>query len=454
MLYCQVNPLTGQKIRSWKCHGENDISQALINAEEAFTKWQRESFEERSAMFRRLSEILRKNQHKYSLVITQEMGKPIAQSRDEIEKCAYVCDYYALNAERYLSFENKASAASRSYIRFDPLGVVLGIMPWNFPFWQVFRFAVPTLMAGNVSILKHAFNVPQCSLLIEEAFKQAGAKEGVFQNLMISNSKAIELILDSRVAAVALTGSEIAGMSVAQAAGKALKPCVLELGGSDPFIVLDDVDLSIVCAAAIKGRIQNSGQSCIAAKRFIILESIHDAFVEELKKQLSNVKMGNPMDPSVDVGPLAKMDLLKKLHRQVMDSVVDGARIEFGGEPLEGEGAYYPPTILTHVRKGQPAYEEELFGPVVAVIKAKDTEDAIRIANDTPYGLGASIWTKKSSHAEHIAGRIQAGCVFINENVMSDPRVPLGGIKRSGYGRELSEYGIREFVNIKTVWVK
>jgi succinate-semialdehyde dehydrogenase/glutarate-semialdehyde dehydrogenase len=454
MGYEQINPATGESFGSREYHSEAEIESVLNRARDTYSRWRKTSFADRARLFRTAAQILRDRCSEFAEVMVREMGKPIAQAEGEVEKCALGCDFYALNAERFLTPEDKTSDASKSYIRFDPLGVVLTIMPWNFPFWQVFRFAAPALMAGNTAILKHASNVPECAEKIVSVFEEAGFPEGVFQNLFISGARASELVGDSRIAAVTLTGSEDAGRSVASAAGKAIKPTVLELGGSDPFIVLDDADVQAVAEFAVKGRAQNSGQSCIAAKRFVVMASVHDAFVDAFVDAFGAVAVGDPMEPGTGIGPLARQDLVDDLHQQVTASIEAGATAVLGGSPVEGAGSFYPPTILTGVGPGMPAYEEELFGPAAAVICASDEAEAIRIANDTPYGLGASIWTADSERGERVAAEIEAGNVFVNGNTKSDPRIPFGGIKLSGYGRELSDYGIREFVNIKTVWVK
>ena len=385
--------------------------------------------------------------------MTLEMGKPISQAEAEAEKCAWVCDYYADNAESILKEEFIQTDASESYVRFDPLGVVLAVMPWNFPFWQVFRFAAPALMAGNVGILKHASNVPMCAEAIENIFLEAGFPEGAFKNLVISSKPVKNIIDNPLVKAATLTGSENAGRNVAERSGKNLKKTVMELGGSDPFIILPDADLEKASSVAVTARMINNGQSCIAAKRFIITEAVYDEFLELFLSKMQAVKMGDPMNPETELGPLARKDLMLELDEQVKQSVEAGAEILTGGKPVDGKGYFYPPTVLVNIGKGSPAYEQELFGPVASVIKAKDEADAIRIANDTDFGLGASLWTNNIQHAKELAKEIESGSVFINGLVKSDPRLPFGGIKISGYGRELSHYGIKEFVNIKTVWI-
>jgi succinate-semialdehyde dehydrogenase/glutarate-semialdehyde dehydrogenase len=403
---------------------------------------------------KRVARELRNNKFEYAGFITLEMGKPIRDAEAEIEKCALGCDYYAENAEKFLQEELKSTEASTSKVCYEPLGVILAVMPWNFPFWQVFRFAAPTLMAGNVGILKHASNVPQCSLAIETVFTRAGLPEGVFQSLLVGSSAVESLIAHPVIQAVTLTGSSAAGQKVASAAGHHLKKSVLELGGSDPFIVLEDADLEKAAQGAVQGRFVNGGQSCIAAKRFIVLESVADAFEALVEEKIEKIIQGDPMDTKTQMGPMARRDLREELHRQVEASISQGAVLRAGGKIPEGSGAFYPPTLLTNVRKGMPVYDEETFGPVLPVIRVTSLQEAIEVANDTPYGLGATLWTENTTRAEQLTAQIQAGSVFINSIVKSDPRLPFGGIKQSGYGRELSEWGIREFVNIKTVLIQ
>jgi succinate-semialdehyde dehydrogenase/glutarate-semialdehyde dehydrogenase len=382
-----------------------------------------------------------------------EMGKPIVQGVAEIQKCALACDYYAEHGAGYLAAQPRESDAALSYVRFDPLGPVLAVMPWNFPFWQVFRFAAPALMAGNAGLLKHASNVPRCALEIEQIFRAARFPEHLFSTLLIGSAGVATLIADPRVVAVTLTGSESAGSQVAAAAGRALKKTVLELGGSDPFIVLADADLELAARTAASGRLVNSGQSCIAAKRFIVVEAIADRFLERFVAEMESRRMGDPLDPETQVGPQARVELRDALHRQVEESVRRGAKLLLGGRVPPGRGAFYPPTVLDAVDRGMPAFDEETFGPAAAVIRARDEAHAIALANDSRFGLGASLWPRARACAERLAAEIEAGSVFVNGLVKSDPRLPFGGIKRSGYGRELSEYGLREFVNVKTVWI-
>jgi len=449
-----VNPATGQTIRDYPEHDEPEVAARLERAEQAFVSWRKVPFAERGRLMRAAGDILRDRAGDYGRLITEEMGKPIAAAEGEVDKCAWVCDFYAENAERFLSAEPVGTDASRSLVRYDPLGPVLAIMPWNFPFWQVFRFAAPALMAGNVGLLKHAGNVPGTALAIEEVFRDAGFPEGVFTTLLIPSSRVAELIRHPAVRAVTLTGSDKAGMEVAAEAGRQLKKTVLELGGSDPFIVLADADPVETAKQAAKARTINTGQSCIAAKRFIVEEPIADRFEEEMVKAMEALKVGDPMDRGIEIGPMAREDLLDDLDDQVRRSVEAGAELKTGGKRLDGEGWFYPPTVLSGVRPGMPAFDEETFGPVAAVIRARDTDEAIELANRSRFGLGASIWTADSIRAEALASEIEAGSVFVNGMVKSDPRLPFGGIKTSGYGRELADVGIREFVNIKTVWVK
>jgi len=399
---------------------------------------------------REAAQILRTRRAEYARTMTLEMGKPIVQGEAEVDKCAWACEYYADHAEAFLAEQPRETEASRSYVRFDPLGPVLAVMPWNFPFWQVFRFAAPALMAGNAGVLKHASNVPRSALAIEEVFREAGFPRGLFSTVLVGSSAVAGLIADPRIVAVTLTGSELAGSKVAEQAGHALKKTVLELGGSDPFIVLADADIGAAARTAADARLINSGQSCIAAKRFIVVEPVADQFLDRFLDELRSRRMGDPLVRGTQVGPQARIDLRDLLHEQVAESVKRGAKLLLGGEVPAGKGAFYPPTLLAAVDKGMPAFDEETFGPVAAVIRAKDEADAVRLANDSTFGLGASLWTEDRVRAERLAAQIEAGSVFVNGVVKSDPRLPFGGIKRSGYGRELSEYGIREFVNVKT----
>jgi len=449
-----INPANGQLLREYDEHTDAQVEQKLQEADKAFAHLRRMPFQERAKRMLAAADVIERERESYARQMTEEMGKPIKQAAAEIDKCAWVCRYYAENAERFLSPEPAETGDARSYVRFDPLGTVLAIMPWNFPFWQVFRFAAPALMAGNTGLLKHASNVAGSALAIEDVFREAGFPEAAFTALLIPSAKVAEVIGHPVVAAVTLTGSERAGAAVAQQAGKQLKKTVLELGGSDPFIVLGDVDLAHAVGQAVKSRTINSGQSCIAAKRFIVEASVVEKFTEAMVEQVKSLKVGDPMDRETDIGPLARGDLRDSLHDQVQRSVESGAKLLVGGEQLGGEGSFYSPTVLGDVRPGMAAFEEETFGPVAAIISAKDADQAVQLANQSRYGLGASIWTGDVERGERLAAEVESGCVFINEFVKSDPRVPFGGVKRSGYGRELAHFGIREFTNIKTVWVE
>lgn len=449
-----INPHTGKLVKSFEEFSNQKVKEILDNSQLTFRNWRNTEIAIRKKLMLKAANVLRDNKQKYSGLMTLEMGKPISQAQAEVEKCAWVCEYYAEFAEKILIEEIIPTDASESFIRFDPLGVILAVMPWNFPFWQVFRFAAPALMAGNIGLLKHASNVPQCALAIEEVFRGAGFPEYSFSTLLIGSNSVNEIISNDIIKAVTLTGSDYAGRKVAEQCGKMLKKSVMELGGSDPFIVLKDVDIDSAVATAVTARLINNGQSCIAAKRFIVEQGIYSEFAEKFVAKMENTKIGNPMDEETELGPLAREDLLFELDGQVKKSVELGAKILTGGYRLAQEGNYYAPTILCDITKGMPAYDEELFGPVASLILAKDENDAIKIANDTCFGLGASLWTKDINKAKNLAREIEAGSVFINGMVKSDPRLPFGGVKLSGYGRELSHYGIKEFVNIKTVWVK
>ena len=448
-----VNPATDEVLETLDETSPAEIERSLARAHATFLEWRDTAFARRAERMRNAARVLRAHKAEYARTMTIEMGKPISQSDAEVEKCAWVCEYYAEHAEAFLSEQPRETDGSRSYVRFDPLGPVLAVMPWNFPFWQVFRFAAPALMAGNTGVLKHASNVPRCALSIEAVFREAGFPDGTFRTLLVGSSAVAGLIGDARIAAVTLTGSDHAGRVVGEQAGRAIKTSVLELGGSDPFIVLADADVTAAARAAAAARLVNSGQSCIAAKRFIAVEPIADRFLDLFKAELSSRKMGDPLDPKTQVGPQARPDLRAELHKQVEESIKRGARRLLPREIPAGKGAFYPPTLLVAVAKGMPAFDAETFGPVAAFIRARDEGDAIRLANDSAFGLGASLWTRDRNRAASLAARIEAGCVFVNGIVKSDPRLPFGGIKRSGYGRELSEYGIREFVNIKSVWM-
>ncbi len=450
-----INPATGKIFARTRELTDAELEKKLARASAQFAKWRETSFAERAACMKKLAKHLRAKKTSIAKIMTAEVGKTIKASLGEVEKCAWVVEYYAEHAEKILAPEIIATDARESYVRFDPLGVVLAVMPWNFPLWQVFRFAAPALMAGNVGVLKHASNVQKSAEAIEKVFTAAGFPLGAFQNLAISSGRVERVIRDKRVVAVTLTGSEGAGSKVARVAGEELKKCVLELGGSDPFIVLKDADIDVACASAVAARMQgNVGQSCIAAKRFIVDAKIEKKFLDGITKNLARLKVGDPTNDATDVGPMASEQMVETIEKQVKDSVKLGARLIFGGKRLSGAGFFYQPTILARVRKSMPAYDEELFGPVLAVMTFKTEEEAIQIANDTVYGLGATIFTKNITKAKKFAQHIEAGAVFVNSQVKSDPRLPFGGIKKSGYGRELSTYGIKEFVNIKTVWVK
>jgi succinate-semialdehyde dehydrogenase/glutarate-semialdehyde dehydrogenase len=448
-----INPTTDEIIGTYETHGEKEIEARLTTAETAFQAWRMSPFGERRARLAETSRVLSQRQDELAELMTLEMGKPIVEAEAEIEKCGWVCEYYAENGEQFLTPEPATSDGSEAFVRFDPLGPILAVMPWNFPFWQVFRFAAPALMAGNVGLLKHASNVPGCALAIEQVFAQAGYPEGAFSTLLIGSEAVERVIADQRVAAVTLTGSEPAGRAVAAAAGSHLKKTVLELGGSDPFIVLADADPVAVAKAAAFSRCLNAGQSCIAAKRFIVEEAVADRFEEALKKAMLELRLGPPTDRRMRIGPLARRDLRDELHDQVERSVAAGARLICGGLPHNGAGCFYHATVLVDVEPGNPAFEEELFGPVAAVIRARDAEHAVELANRSSFGLGASIWTGDPERGKALAPQIEAGAVFVNGIVKSDPRLPFGGIKSSGYGRELGAFGIREFVNVKTVWI-
>ena len=454
MPIASINPATGETLRSFEALSDSQIEKKIALAAEAFIKHRRTSFSERAEKMMSAAGVLEDDKKGISETMTTEMGKPIKAAIAELEKCASVCRFYAENAERFLADEEIETNATRSYIHYQPLGPVLAVMPWNFPFWQVFRFAAPALMAGNVGLLKHASNVPASALAIEDVLHQAGFHKGVFQTLLIGSEQVDRVIEDPRVVAVTLTGSEPAGSHVASVAGKLIKKTLLELGGSDPFIVMPSADLEEAVKTAVTARTINNGQSCIAAKRFIVAGEIFGEFEQRFVKAMEALNIGNPMDDTVQIGPLATARILADLEAQVNKTVELGARILTGGKRLEHAGFYYAPTVLTDIPEDSPAYSEELFGPVASLFRAGDIDEAIRIANDTSFGLGASAWTNDKAEQERFIEELEAGCVFINGMVASDPRLPFGGVKRSGYGRELGAHGIREFVNIKTVWVK
>jgi succinate-semialdehyde dehydrogenase/glutarate-semialdehyde dehydrogenase len=448
-----INPATGQSLASFETLSQADIDAALDKAVAAQRAWAQQPVETRQAVLRSLAKTLRDSAATYAALITAEMGKPMAEALAEIEKCAWTCDHYAEHGPAYLASEPVETSASRSYVAFDPLGVVLAIMPWNFPFWQFFRFAAPAIMAGNGMLLKHASNVPQCAVAIERVCADAGLPAGLMRTLLIGADQVEALIADPRVAAVTLTGSSEVGAKVAAQAGGELKKQVLELGGSDPFIVLADADIDAAAKAAATSRFRNAGQSCIAAKRFIVVDEIADAFTAAFQREIEALVVGDPTSEASTVGPMARDNLRQDLIAQVDASVKLGARIVTGGHALDGPGFFYAPTLLDHVTTDMPVFTEETFGPVAALIRVKDVEEAVRLANDTEYGLGAAIWSRDTAKAQIIARRIEAGSVFINAVVASDARVPFGGVKKSGYGRELGALGLREFTNIKTVWI-
>jgi succinate-semialdehyde dehydrogenase/glutarate-semialdehyde dehydrogenase len=450
-----INPYDGSLVQRFEVWPEDRIERALEHAASAAHTWGAAAVMERCGYLAHVAEVLRSRRDSLAALITQEMGKLIAEARSEIEKCAWVCEHYAERAAEWLSDEPAATEASSSYVAYQPLGTVFAIMPWNFPFWQVFRFAAPALAAGNTGLLKHASNVPRCALAIEEVFSEAGAPKGVFQSLLVSSAETHirRLMEDPRVHAVTLTGSEAAGRRVAALAGSALKKAVLELGGSDAFVVLEDADLEQAARSAAAARFLNAGQSCIAAKRFIVVDEVGEEFVERFRVEAERLQTGDPSKESTTLAPLARSDLREDLHRQVTESIEQGAVPVTGCAPLTGPGYFYAASILDRVQPGMPAYAEEVFGPVAAVIRAADEADAVCIANDSRFGLGGSVWTRDARRGERVARQLQCGCAFVNAMVKSDPRLPFGGVKASGYGRELSHHGLREFVNIKTVWV-
>ncbi|HEX5363208.1 MAG TPA: NAD-dependent succinate-semialdehyde dehydrogenase [Gallionella sp.] len=449
-----LNPATHKTNQTYRYWDVGHCEAALEKTHHAQQAWQQTPFSQRAEILRNVALHLLARRDRYATLITEEMGKPIREARAEIEKCAGVCDYYVQHAEDFLRDEALASDATKSYVSHHPLGTVLAVMPWNFPFWQVFRAAVPALMAGNALLLKHAPNVPQCAIALEEIFRRGGLPDGVFSNLMIPVDQVAEVIASPYVHAVTFTGSEAAGRKVAECAGRHLKKCVLELGGSDPFIVLHDADMELTINMAVASRFLNCGQSCIAAKRFIVVPEIADEFLSGLKAKVAGLKLGDPMNELTEIGPMARPDLRSVLHSQIADSIAQGAVAVTGCHPVERDGFFYQPSILDRVTPKTRAYHEELFGPVACIIRATDEQDALRIANETRFGLGSSIWSKDSARAERLASEIQAGCTFINGMVKSDPGLPFGGVKASGYGRELSRLGILEFVYAKTLWVR
>lgn len=450
-----VNPATGVPIQSYTSHTDREVADKIAETYKAWQLWKESSFPERAALLQRAASSLRRNKEKLARIMALEMGKPVLAGIAEIEKCAAACDHYANHTEEFLKNEIIPTDASKSYVCFEPVGVILAVMPWNFPFWQVFRFLAPSLMAGNCGVLKHASNVPGCALAIEEIIVEAGFPEHVFQTLLV-DSKAVNAIIENPlISAVTLTGSVEAGKKVAEKAGSLIKKTVLELGGSDAYLVLEDADLELAAETCVNSRLINSGQSCIAAKRFIVIRDVKNEFVRLFKEKMAAKIMGDPLDEKTDIGPQARIELRDALHKQVLDSISMGAQCILGGQVPEGNNAFYPPTILTGVKKGMPAYDEELFGPVASIIIAENEEEAIQFANDSIFGLGAAVFSTNIVRAEEIAAKkLQAGSCFVNSLVKSDSRLPFGGIKQSGYGRELSYYGIKEFVNIKTVYIK
>jgi succinate-semialdehyde dehydrogenase/glutarate-semialdehyde dehydrogenase len=454
MPIASINPADGTTIKTFETLSEAQIDEKLQRAAETFRVYRRTTFEARESMMMRAAEILETEKNDFARLMTMEMGKPIKGAVGEAEKCAWVCRYYAENARQHLMDKLVETNAKKSYLRFQPLGPVLAVMPWNFPFWQVFRFAAPALMAGNVGLLKHASNVPQCALAIEDIFRRAGFPEGAFQTLLVGSDAVPRILEDRRVVAATLTGSEPAGRSVASIAGKQIKKTVLELGGSDAFIVMPSAELQEAVTTAVKARTINNGQSCIAAKRFLVAADIYYEFERRFVEEMKALRVGDPFDEATDIGPLATEQILKDVDWQVKTSVASGALILTGGKKVDRPGNYYEPTVLANIPHDSPAYCEEVFGPVALLFRVNNIDEAIKLANATTFGLGAAAWTNDPDEQERFIDEIEAGCVFINGMVASDPRLPFGGIKNSGYGRELGEFGIREFVNIKTVWVK
>jgi succinate-semialdehyde dehydrogenase/glutarate-semialdehyde dehydrogenase len=449
-----INPATGNPAAcAFAADDEPTLERKLQQAAAEARRWRESAAQERTSALRRAAELLDRRREEFASLMAEEMGKPITQGLSESDKCAWVCRYYAEHGATHLEAKTVATDAGLSFVECSPLGVVLAVMPWNFPFWQVFRFAAPALMAGNVGLLKHASNVPGCALAIEGVFREAGLPEGCFQTLLIGGARAERLVGDPRIAAATLTGSEPAGMAVATAAGRALKKVVLELGGSDPFIVLEDADVERAAEVAVTARMINSGQSCIAAKRFLLHTSIAERFTRRMVEKVRALRVGDPLDPATEVGPLAREDLLAELHQQVTASLAGGANCLVGGHRVERPGFFYAPTVLDRVSPGLPVAAEETFGPVAAILTFESDGEALALANGTPFGLGASLWTRDLGRARELVEEIEAGSVFVNGMVKSDPRLPFGGVKRSGYGRELGAEGIREFVNVKTVWM-
>lgn len=448
-----INPYTGELIKNYPELGSEEVQSAINQAQEAYQNWKLLSYEERAVYFQKLAKLMHEQRHNLAVLMAEEMGKPYSSGLAEIDKCVWATEYYASNTATMLHYEKIELGVYDSRIVFEPLGIILAVMPWNFPFWQVIRFAVPTLMAGNVGLLKHASNVSGASLRIAELFQTAGFPTGVFQSLLIGSDQVASILSHDLVRGVALTGSDKAGRAVAQLAGEQIKPSVLELGSNDPFIVLEDAQIPNACQSAVTARLQNNGQSCIAGKRFIIVASRYEEFLENFSNIWSSAVIGNPLDPATTIGPLVNQKAVDIIQQQVADSVARGAVIHIGGEPVTGLGCFYQPTILTNVTKGMPAYDEEIFGPVASVIKVSDEAEAIAVANDSKFALGASVWTENVETANRVARQLETGAVFVNSLVKSDPRMPFGGIKQSGYGRELGSYGLKSFVNIKSIWI-
>lgn len=448
-----INPATEKEIKTYNRDSKEEALYKIEKANEAYLNWKKTSYQERSKLMHKLADIFDKKKDEYANLATEEMGKIISQSKKEIEKCALVCRYYADNIEELLADKIIETEAQKSYVTYQPLGVTLAVMPWNFPFYQVIRFAAPALMTGNTAVLKHASNVQGCAYALEDAFKEAGFPNGTFTNLNVTSKLIKPIIENKNIVAVTLTGSEPAGRSVAKIAGENLKKTVLELGGSDAYIILDDADLEKASDLATYGRLQNNGQTCIAAKRFIVLESIYDDFLKLFTKKMQDAKLGNPTDEDVYFGPMARIDLRDEIHEQVEKTIKQGGKLVLGGKIPDRIGAFYPATILSDLKPGMTAFDEELFGPVASVVKAKDENEAIELANNSTFGLGSGVLTGNSKRGEKIALQLEAGNSFVNKLVASDPRMPFGGIKNSGYGRELSSYGIKEFVNTKSIWI-
>ena len=454
MAIATINPATGEVIKKFEALTDAQVDEKIAKASKTFQSYRNTSLADRSRWMAKAAEILESEKESIGRLMTLEMGKTLGSAIAEAEKCALGCRYYAEHAAKFIADEVIATTASKSFIRYQPLGIVLAVMPWNFPFWQCFRFIAPGLMAGNVGLLKHSSNVPQCALKIEDVLLRAGFPEGVFQTLLIGAAQVDRILNDPRVAAATLTGSEQAGIQVGMSAAKRIKKVVLELGGSDPFIVMPSANFQEAATAAVKARVINNGQSCIAAKRFIVHEKIADAFEKEFVRQMESLKLGDPFDAKTDVGPLATPDAVKDIDKDVKKTIQAGAKLLTGGKPVAGPGYFYEPTVLTSIPKDSPAYSEEFFGPVASIFRVKDVDGALTIANDSRFGLGASAWTNDPAERERFINEIEAGLVFINQMVASDPRLPFGGVKASGHGRELGPYGIREFTNAKTVWIR